>query len=367
MIVSLVARSGEGRRRVIADLVFALSSCGHGTKNTPKQVDDDASELWAVGSWGDLCMGLSSPRSSNPGSLGQEANSNLSFGVVKLMLDAGAPHALFAAMERINLHSPMASSVATSIIRPLEIFTRGSVISTVTVMAEKEKAKMEATNKTSKDARRLTFGVSQRSESALYDAANLEDDFANNNASQERNDDSFDESMDDGSDDVGEDDEESMDEDDSASSSEDEIEVRLPGFDYSDEGSGSENSEEDDDEEISSDENEDGSSSGSSHESEDDESSGDSDMDEDDIEEESELFPQDDDEIDAALEAAEEDLFFNAAEEVNNVARAAGGRGPADVEEVMETLGAGMPPGFPGMPMGGPGAGELPPGLVSFG
>ena len=127
LIVCLVARSGEGRRRVIADLVFALSSCGqHSVENSSqeKETSDDqaATEMWAISAWGDLCLGLSSPRSSNASLTGQqESNSHLSFGVVKLMLEAGAAHALMAAIERINLHNPMASSVATSIIRPLEV------------------------------------------------------------------------------------------------------------------------------------------------------------------------------------------------------------------------------------------------------
>ena len=38
LIVCLVARSGEGRRRVIADLVFALSSCGqHSVENSSQE------------------------------------------------------------------------------------------------------------------------------------------------------------------------------------------------------------------------------------------------------------------------------------------------------------------------------------------
>ena len=132
LIVCLVARSGEGRRRVIADLVFALSSCGqHSVEKSSqeKETSDNkaATEMWAISAWGDLCLSLSSPRSSNASSLTgqQESDTHLSLGVVKLMLEAGAAHALMAAIERINLHNPMASSVATSIIRPLEVSAQG--------------------------------------------------------------------------------------------------------------------------------------------------------------------------------------------------------------------------------------------------
>jgi len=55
LIVCLVARSGEGRRRVIADLAFALSSCGQ-TQPVQKQSDDDNTDMWAISTWSDLCF-----------------------------------------------------------------------------------------------------------------------------------------------------------------------------------------------------------------------------------------------------------------------------------------------------------------------
>lgn len=220
-----------------------------------------------------------------------------------MLLEAGAPHALMCAMERINLHNPMSSSVATSVIRPLEILSRSTVYSTVSDMAEKEKAKMESSTKKGKDSRRSTFGPTERSESVLYDAG-LEDDFNN----------PPDESMDDTNSDIEEDDDEIMEEDDSES----EIEVRLGNVDYSDEEDDNSTNESEDDEEISSDEDDDddGSSSGSSVESDDidNESDGEEESMDNSDEEEVDMFPDadEDDEL-----AAEENLFFDAENEAN--------------------------------------------------
>jgi len=142
LFVCLVARSGEGRRRVIADLVFALSSFGQSQPvQNESSSDDDNTDMWAISTWSDLCFGLSSPRST-PSPTGQDSSSKLSFGVLKMLLEAGAPHTLMCAMERINLHNPMSSSVATSVIRPLEILSRSTVYSTVSDMAEKEKSQV---------------------------------------------------------------------------------------------------------------------------------------------------------------------------------------------------------------------------------
>eukprot|EP00571_Detonula_confervacea_P003423 CAMPEP_0172329052 /NCGR_PEP_ID=MMETSP1058-20130122/60671_1 /TAXON_ID=83371 /ORGANISM="Detonula confervacea, Strain CCMP 353" /LENGTH=4507 /DNA_ID=CAMNT_0013046199 /DNA_START=90 /DNA_END=13614 /DNA_ORIENTATION=- len=331
LIVCLVARSGEGRRRVISDLVFALS-CGQGSlekESTNSQRDENA-EMWAISAWGDLCMGLSAPRSSAGSLSGQDSNATLSFGVVKLMLQHGAAHALMTANERIGLHHPMASSVASSIIRPLEIFTRGSVYTTVSDMAEKDKAKLEAA-KTSKESRRVTFGPSHRSESDIYDVA-LEDEFANNPSARRHFldgsgilDESLDESMENSGD---EDENESMEEDSDGSS---EIEVRLGNVDYSDESN--DDSDNSSDEEISSD----GSSDG---EDESDAESEGENMDDDDAEDD--IF-SDDSEEEEEEEVGDwgvdnEDDFFdgNVEDEVNNGGAAAGGNEVDDGMGMME-------------------------------
>ena len=89
--VCLVARSGEGRRRVISDLVLALG-CGQclvePTSLDPSQGEcsKENAEMWALKAWGELCMGLSAPKSSNAGPSSQDSNSVLSFEVVRLML-----------------------------------------------------------------------------------------------------------------------------------------------------------------------------------------------------------------------------------------------------------------------------------------
>ena len=86
-----MARSGEGRRRVISDLVFALSCGGSPFEHSSSDFSDKDSsrenaEMWALKAWGELCMGLSAPKSSSVSPSNQDSNSVLSFEVVKLML-----------------------------------------------------------------------------------------------------------------------------------------------------------------------------------------------------------------------------------------------------------------------------------------
>jgi hypothetical protein len=109
LIVCLIARSGEGRRSIVADLVFALR-CGsllverQAPISITKNVRDGAEMMWAVSTWGDLVYGLSAPRSSNNSLISQDLNSTLSFGVVKMMMEHGIARALMAVIERIDLH-----------------------------------------------------------------------------------------------------------------------------------------------------------------------------------------------------------------------------------------------------------------------
>lgn len=105
-IVCLMARSGDGRRCVVAELVLALS-CGSLIK--PNYVLERESsrrdaEMWAISTWADLVHGISAPRCSNNSLISQDMNSTLSFGVVKTMIEHGVAHALMAAIERIDLH-----------------------------------------------------------------------------------------------------------------------------------------------------------------------------------------------------------------------------------------------------------------------
>mmetsp|Transcript_18279 Transcript_18279/g.44004 ORF Transcript_18279/g.44004 Transcript_18279/m.44004 type:complete len:2525 (-) Transcript_18279:72-7646(-) len=323
LIVCLVARSGEGRRRALTDLVFALS-CGQrpidkmpsnpGSRKNPQRGEssDENAEMWALSAWADLCMGLSAPRSGAGGL--SDSNSSLSFGVVKTMLEAGIAHALMAAIERIRLHHPMASAVASSIIRPLEIFTRGSVYNTVVDMVEKEKAKMEDA-KSGKESRRVTFGPSLRKENSLYGDAALEDEFVNNSSRRlglNQGDSLEDASMEHSS---QEEDDEIMEEDSDDSS---EIEVRLGNVDvdYSDASNDSGNPS---DEEVSS-----GSSSDGEGAS-DDESDGEN-MDDEDPDDEGESLFSSDDEDEGEVGDWNDDDFFdgNAEDEVNNGGTAGG-------------------------------------------
>ena len=286
LVVCLVARSGELRRSVVEQIVFALSSgqLPRGVKSATRQPELREAELWALLSWGDLVAGLSSPRRSITNSTtNQESNSTLSFPMVKLMLEQKVAHALMMAIERITLHHPMASSVASSIMRPLEIYTRGGVYSTVNEMHLREKDKSA---KASKDSRRSTTDTSEPAEPEIYDIA-LDNEFHSNDENAEHSVDNNDESIDDDSD---------------AST---EIEVRLGDDDDS------ETSSEDDDDE-------------SGEEDDEDDESGADDMDDDSESEQNSSESEDDevdDEVEAEGEEVDDDNFFldaNADDEANN-------------------------------------------------
>eukprot|EP00804_Cyclotella_cryptica_P030429 CCRYP_008520-RB/>CCRYP_008520-RB protein AED:0.03 eAED:0.03 QI:213/1/1/1/1/1/14/495/4469 len=316
LIVTLIARSGEGRRRVVSDLLFALS-CGRINNQqllpSPSgtypiistNVIDQDFEMQALQTWGELCMGIAAPRSVRVNA-SQDPNSSLSFEVVKLMLDQGAAHALFFAIDRIILCHPMASSVACSLLRPLEIFTRTTVYSKVLEMAEKDRDKRtrsltecDGEIHESKESRRMTFGPSNRSESAFADDEMLEDGFDAHNA------DTHSEERDLDNDIVVGDDLDEMDvyseESEDSETSEDEMEIRLGNVDFSDGAddeevySDSSDSESGDDNEI--DEDEESDESNDSHSEED--------------SEESELSEEEDE----VHENENEDMFIDGTEE----------------------------------------------------
>lgn len=328
LIVCLAARSGEGRRRVIADLMFALSGgrCPFENRQVTYTSSDLATkqrgdiEYWALRSWGELCTSMSAPRFSNANI--DVDSKMLSFDVVKLMLECGAAHSLIYAIERIDLSHMMAQPVASSLVKPLEILTRGIVFKTVFEMAEKDKAK------TDKESRRSTFGPSLRSESAFADDAMLEDGFdadtainAGRNMSLQYLDE--DDSM--GGDSVessGEDDGDSMEDDN-------EEEVRLGGVDYSEDSDIDESEDDSDDEEIDEDNDDD-----------DDESDSDEGM-EDDTENEDGIDEVDDEEFvngreEEVMIDGENDFFGGDAEE-DAVAMVGNGRvNGAETEDAME-------------------------------
>lgn len=141
LLIALVARPGEGRRRVIAELTFALSGGKLGLPSStgvPRKqsiVAPRSKELHALLAWGELCIGLAVPRSSGSN---YDGNSILSFEVVKIMLENGMAHALLLAMHRVPLHHPMASNTIGSLILPFEVLSRSSVGEVVKGMVEKE-------------------------------------------------------------------------------------------------------------------------------------------------------------------------------------------------------------------------------------
>jgi E3 ubiquitin-protein ligase HUWE1 len=177
VLISLVARPGEGRRRVIAELVFALSGgqLGLSTDSTVSDVGSPlhphSSDLHALQAWGELCIGFAAPRSNSGNYDGDAA---LSFEVLKIMLENGMAHALLIAIHRVPLHHPMASSSAGALILPFEIMTRSSVVDVVKTIADKELR--------SKDFKESTRGATSSSSELASDrtpeAAQRHDSFA---------------------------------------------------------------------------------------------------------------------------------------------------------------------------------------------
>ena len=186
ILVALVARPGEGRRRVVAELAFALSGgrLGHSSAAACHMITANersrASELHALQAWGELCIGLAAPRSNGSN---YDGNATLSFEVVKIMLEVGMVHALLVAIHRVPLHYPMATTVCGSLILPFEILSRTSVADAVkTIVEEKESANKEAKNvsnalKDGADPSDQAMAGTQQGDSAGEDHI-LEDAFA---------------------------------------------------------------------------------------------------------------------------------------------------------------------------------------------
>ena len=194
LLVALVARAGEGRRRVIADLAFALSggSLGDIDGPTPKDTKEMVpstsvpdNENRALQAWGDLCIGLAAPRSNG---VSYESSSSLSYEVIRLMLDLGMCHALLLAIQRVKLQHPMAAQVCASLLIPLEVFTRCAVTDQVQAIVDKEDSNKEKNDRSDepnsddkkekkRKGSRLSVGPSQRIEAPFADDAMLEAGF----------------------------------------------------------------------------------------------------------------------------------------------------------------------------------------------
>ena len=204
LLIILCARAGEGRRRVVSDLASALGGSTPSKLNekekgkSPLSLSQSEREMWALQSWGELCIGLSAPRS---GGINFDSDAALSWEVVKLMLEFGVAHALMEGIKRVNLNVPMASNAAGALLRPLEVFTRGTVTDAIEEMARvqaekeaaeeqkrKEKGEAAPSKKPKSDglSRRITFGPSQRSEESFAEDAMLEDGFMPEDADRAR-------------------------------------------------------------------------------------------------------------------------------------------------------------------------------------
>lgn len=143
LLFALVARPGEGRRRVITELVFALSGGLLGLSGASPSAEHvfarpRSSEVHAIQAWGELCIGLAAPRNSGNN---YDGNTTLSFEVIRMMLDAGVAHALLIAMHRVPLSHPRATSVMASLMLPFEVLTRTSVNDAVKQLVEKDTAR----------------------------------------------------------------------------------------------------------------------------------------------------------------------------------------------------------------------------------
>lgn len=146
VLVALVSRPGEGRKRVLSELAFALSGgrLGHGCGELKKSESESISgnrdlttELNALQFWGELCQGMMSSKYTGRGI---ETISSLNLDTVRLMLECRMPHALLHALHRVDLVHPMASSTVESLLTPFEVMLRPSVFDECSRIATKTPA-----------------------------------------------------------------------------------------------------------------------------------------------------------------------------------------------------------------------------------
>eukprot|EP00977_Amphora_coffeiformis_P002753 scaffold521_cov167-Amphora_coffeaeformis.AAC.44 len=133
VLAALASRPGDGRKRVIEDLAFALSGgrLGHGSVSPGSKVPLEKpgpSAIHALQTWGELCLGLIAPRGSGKT---LEGSSSIRVENVKIMLDCGMVHALLFALHHVPLTHPMAPSVCEALLLPVEVLIRPSVSSAV--------------------------------------------------------------------------------------------------------------------------------------------------------------------------------------------------------------------------------------------
>lgn len=143
IFTALAVRPGDSRKRVIEDLVFALSGgrLGHGS---PIAITDTSAcstrptAIHALHAWGELCLGLIAPRG---GGKTVEGSSSIRVENVKIMLESGMVHALFFALHNVPLTHPMASSTCESLLIPIEVLLRPTVSSAVKDFSKKDASK----------------------------------------------------------------------------------------------------------------------------------------------------------------------------------------------------------------------------------
>lgn len=151
LILALVSRAGEGRKRVIADLAFALSggSLCHGAVNLTSSksgalgnadftAESGLNEQNALLAWAELCLGIISPRSTGKAVDGSSA---LNAENIRLALENGMVHALLYAIHRVKLYHPMSTSTCGALLMPLECLTRSSVNDAVKQLVDRGLAK----------------------------------------------------------------------------------------------------------------------------------------------------------------------------------------------------------------------------------
>lgn len=147
VLMALAARPGEGRKRVIADLVFALSGglLGHGAVPPPVTVvsvegEMNRTKMEALRVWGELALGLIAPRSNGKN---LDNMSALCIENLRLMLEYGLAHALLFALHHVDLSHPMAPSICSALVLPLEVLTRTAVTDAVKDLVSKDTGSKE--------------------------------------------------------------------------------------------------------------------------------------------------------------------------------------------------------------------------------
>ena len=143
ILAILVARAGEGRRRVISELANALKAteCSKAMV-LDGQCENDDIEMWALHSWGELCFGLAAPRQNVNKNIDTILKlQNLSLEVIKVMQECKMAHSLMQSFQRVRLEHPLAATTAEVLLRPLIILTRISVLDAADALSNKVEKK----------------------------------------------------------------------------------------------------------------------------------------------------------------------------------------------------------------------------------